>query len=221
VKFTSADQILFRCAGEGTVGEFAFDLEVDSGLWVRLVYANNPGAGIAVTPVQFREGQGAPVRVIRAGMASEEIEALLPEALVKLGKEGRTGKGSGWHWGVARERFYLGFNLRGDDSRTVVLFPGGKVVSPIEVFLTHIAGILFLHRALVAPGLGFSRARPGLAPQRGGFPPARTGPGSSTRRLSTCAHWAVFRRPWSPCGPGRRCGCSRRPGRTRPSATET
>jgi hypothetical protein len=144
VKFTSADQILFRCVGEGTVGEFAFDLEVDSGLWVRLVYANNPGAGIGVAEVQFRQGQDEPVRVIRDGMASEEIEALLPEALVKLGKEGPSGQGSGWHWGVARERFYLGFNLRGDDSRPVVLFSGGKVVSPVAEFLTHIDGILHL-----------------------------------------------------------------------------
>lgn len=144
VKFTSADQVLFRCAGEGTVGEFAIEMEIDSGLWVRLVYANRLGEGFEVVEVQFREGKDTSLRSVRNGMSSDEIEALLPDELVRLGKEVPSRKGSVWHWRVARERFYLGFSLRGDDSRTVALFPSGKVVSPVAEFLGHIDGILHL-----------------------------------------------------------------------------
>ena len=145
VKFTSADQILFRCAGEGTAHEFAIDMELDSGLWVRLGYANTPGEGIGVTEVHFREGPDASVKTIRSGMAPEEIEALLPEEFAKLVKEIQGGNGPpSWHWAVARERFYLGFSLQRDDARTIALFAGGKVVSPVEEFLGHIHGILHL-----------------------------------------------------------------------------
>lgn len=144
VKFTSADQILFRCAGEGTVREFAIDMEIDSGLWVRLAYTTVPGEGIAVTEVQFREGKGAPLRRIRSGMTPDDIEALLPEELAKVVKEIPSPKGQPWQWSVARERFYLGFSLRRDGTDTVALFSGGKVVSPVGEFLKHIDGILHL-----------------------------------------------------------------------------
>lgn len=141
VKFTSADQILFRSAGEATVGEFAIDMELDSGLWVRLAYANSPGEGIAVTEVRFRENCDARVERIRGGMRPDEIERLLPKDVAKLTKIVQDREGATWYWSVARERFYLGFSLREGDSRSGVPFTS---VSPVKEFLKHIDGILHL-----------------------------------------------------------------------------
>lgn len=144
VRFTSADQLLYRCPGEAGAAEFIIDMESDTGHWVSLAYGASAGEGIVVNEVRFREGSDAAIKCIHRGMATAEIEALLPDHFAKFIKELQEEQGTPWHWGVGRERFYLGFLLQKDDARRAVHFYGGKVLSPVVEFLHHIDGILHL-----------------------------------------------------------------------------
>lgn len=81
VRFTSADQMFFRCAGEQCRQAFAIELETNEGLWIRLEYESPPNEGIALRELRYREKGAEPVRTIRMGMTSDAIAELLTSTL--------------------------------------------------------------------------------------------------------------------------------------------
>jgi len=144
VKFTTADQMLFHCAGETCQREFAFELEADNGAWVRLVYSCPSKQGVTLSEMQYREDVKAPVKRIFASMASEEIVSQLPPQYVSLTKALGNSNKTPMHWDVERERFFFGFTIKNAKNIPVIKFGAGRTIPPVAIFLQHIANALHL-----------------------------------------------------------------------------
>lgn len=144
VKFTTADQMLFHCAGEACQREFAVELETNKGVWVRLVYSCPLKQGVTLSEMVYREDAKGTVRKIYPGMPPEEIVSLLPPFFAQIAEDVAKKKKSSLHWDVERERFFLGFTLKDEKNTTVLAFSAGGVASPVTAFLQHIAGVLHL-----------------------------------------------------------------------------
>ncbi|MBU1664022.1 MAG: AAA family ATPase [Gammaproteobacteria bacterium] len=144
VKFTTADQMLFHCAGETCQREFAFELETHTGAWVRLVYSCPPKQGVTLSEMQYREGVKDPVKRVYPGMPPEEIVSLLPPFFAQIAEDAAKKKKAPLHWDVERERFFLGFTLKDEKNTPVLAFSAGSVASPVTAFFQHIVGVLHL-----------------------------------------------------------------------------
>lgn len=144
VKFTSADQMLFHCAGEDCRREFAVELETNKGDWVRLVYLCPAKQGVVLSEMQYREGEKDPVKRIHPGMSSEEIVPLLPPPFAQIAEDIANKRKAPLHWSVERERFFLGFSLRDEENALALVFGPGGVATPVTSFLQHVAGVLHL-----------------------------------------------------------------------------
>lgn len=144
VKFTTADQMLFHCAGEDCRREFAFELETQSGEWVRLVYSCPPKQGVVLTEMQYREDAKDPIKRVFPGMPSEDIIPLLPPHFATVMEDLFKREKAPLHWSVERERFFLGFVLKDGKNTPVIRFSSGSVASPVTTFFQHIAGAMHL-----------------------------------------------------------------------------
>jgi hypothetical protein len=144
VKFTTADQILFHCAGEDCRREFAFELETESGAWVRLVYSCPPKQGVVLSEMQYKDDAKDTIKRVFPGMTSAEIIPLLPPHFAPVMEDVFKRKNAPLHWIVERERFFLGFVLKDDKNIPVIRFSPGSVASPVTTFFKHIAGAMHL-----------------------------------------------------------------------------
>jgi hypothetical protein len=144
VKFTTADQMLFHCAGEDCRREFAIELETNQGAWVRLVYSCPAKEGVTLSEMQYREDAKAPVKRVFPGMPSDEIVPLLPPLFVQIAKDVAKKRKVPLHWEVERERFFLGFTLKDDNKTPALAFGPGSVASPVTAFGQHVAGLIHL-----------------------------------------------------------------------------
>lgn len=144
VKFTTADQMLFHCAGEDCRREFAFELETNEGVWVRLVYSCPAKQGVTLSEMQYRESVKDSVKRVYPGMPSEEVVPLLPPYFAQIADDLAKKRKAPLHWGVERERFFLGFTLRDEKNVPVLSFSAGSVASPVTIFMQHITGALHL-----------------------------------------------------------------------------
>lgn len=144
VKFTTADQMLFHCAGEDCRREFAFELETNEGVWVRLVYSCPAKQGVTLSEMQYRESVKDSIKRVYPGMPSEEIVPLLPPFFAQIADDLAKKRKAPLHWCVERERFFLGFTLRDEHNIPVLAFTAGSVASPVTIFMQHITGVLHL-----------------------------------------------------------------------------
>jgi len=157
VKFTSADQMLFRCPGEECHREFAIELGARRFSWLRLAYICPPGEGVLLAEMRFREDAEGPEHCLRPDMSSDETRAALPKHVVSVfekffkRKVGKSNKPL--RWGVAPKRFYLAVTLENNRSSLAGLGGDLDVLSLAESFFRDIAGILHL------PGLRGNPAR--------------------------------------------------------------
>jgi len=144
VKFTTADQMLFHCAGETCQREFAFELEADNGAWVRLVYSCPPGQGVTLSEMKYREDAKDAVKRVYPGITAEEIITFLPPFFAQIAEDAAKKKKEPLHWNVERERFFLGFTLKDEKNAPALVFSAGSVASPVTAFFPHIVGVLHL-----------------------------------------------------------------------------
>lgn len=142
VKFTTADQMLFHCAGEDCRREFAIELETNEGAWVRLVYSCPAEQGVVISEMQYRENsEGEKLRIF-PGMPHDAIT--LKRNLSFITDIYNKKKGASVHWHVERERFFLGFSLKYEDNQQASEFNSGNVIFPVAVLLPLIAGMIHL-----------------------------------------------------------------------------
>lgn len=144
VKFTTADQMLFHCAGENCQREFAVELETNTGDWVRLVYSCPAKQGVILSEMRYREGTHDPVKRVYPGMSPKEIVPLLPPPFAQIAEDIAKKRKTSLHWSVERERFFLGFLLRDEENALALIFGPGGVATPVSGFLQHVAGVLHL-----------------------------------------------------------------------------
>jgi hypothetical protein len=144
VKFTTADQMLFHCAGEDCKREFAVELETDKGAWVRLVYSCPVKEGVTLAEMQYREGTDDPAKRVYPGMSPDEIVPLLPPPFSQIATDIAKRRKVQLRWSVERERFFLGFTLKDEKNALALVFGPGGVATPVSAFLKHVAGVLHL-----------------------------------------------------------------------------
>lgn len=144
VKFTTADQMLFRCSGEDCKREFAVELETDKGAWVRLVYSCPLMRGVALSEMSYREHTNDPVKRAYPGMSSDDIVPLLPPFFAQVSEDIAKKRKNPLHWEVERERFFLGFALKDEKNSIALSFGAGGIASPVSAFFQYILGVLHL-----------------------------------------------------------------------------
>jgi len=163
VKFTTADQMLFHCAGEACKREFAVELETNEGAWVRLVYSCPAKQGVTLAEIQHRESATDSVKRVYPGMPPEEIVSLLPPFLKQIAEDvARKTTNTPLHWDVERERIFLGFALKDEKSTPVFALSADAFDSPVTAFLQHIAGVLHLPGLRGNPQRGYPTTAVGL-----------------------------------------------------------
>lgn len=144
VKFTTADQMLFHCAGEDCQREFVIELETSRGDWIRLVYSCPIKQDVVLSEMLYREGTDDLAKRVYPGMSSEEIVPLLPPPFAQIAADIAKKRKVQLHWSVERERFFLGFTLKDEKNSLALVFGPGGVATPVSGFLKHVAGVLHL-----------------------------------------------------------------------------
>jgi predicted ATPase len=144
VKFTTADQMLFHCAGEDCKREFAVELETDKGAWVRLVYSCPVNQRVSISEMHYRETAGETNKRIFPGMPDSSIRPLLPSGTEKFSVLIANQEKKKLQWEIESGRIFLGFTLKDENHEPVVPFRHFGISSLANALFQHITGVMHL-----------------------------------------------------------------------------
>lgn len=149
VRFTSTEQ-LFCKVETASCDAFTVKFQFNSSS-LELKYNRNPSPGVAVGIESMTFIEKGKSNIIRLGMASDEIEKILPKHLKEFKEQIASIDKKEARWETLRDRCFLNFNLRlADGPKGVFAFSG---VSPASVLIPYIERIIHV------PGLRGNPAR--------------------------------------------------------------
>jgi len=156
VRCTSTDQIFCKVDSQcSDTFSVRFEFDNKDGLGLKFNRSRQPGVAIEIQEM-FYFGNGKE-QTIHTDMTSGEIERILPDHLKILGrsfveKSKPSSPENVPHWTVFRDRCFLFFNLKRDETpRSQFLFGGG--ISPAELAAPILEGVIHV------PGLRGNPAR--------------------------------------------------------------
>lgn len=144
VRFTNASQVLSQVQGKSPCSEFAVRIDLIEEGSLELVFKPEARKGFELKTMIYRSGLAQ--SVITPGMSHGDIIKLLPSHLKDMHKQfGKDGKTS-FRWTVRPERCFLVFELEssGKSRRIARFWPGSYGLSPSQIFVPYIQGIIYL-----------------------------------------------------------------------------